>query len=76
MRTLWSKAADLFESQGARVIEVSLPHTSYSIVCYQVLCTSEVASNMARFDGLRYGKMAVLSYFDFKHLNGSHIAEK
>lgn len=55
VRTLWSKAADLFESQGARVIEVSLPHTSYSIVCYHVLCTSEVASNMARFDGLRYG---------------------
>ncbi|KAG8522117.1 Glutamyl-tRNA(Gln) amidotransferase subunit A, mitochondrial, partial [Galemys pyrenaicus] len=55
VRSLWSKAADLFESQGARVIEVSLPHTSYSIVCYHVLCTSEVASNMARFDGLEYG---------------------
>ncbi|XP_065767700.1 glutamyl-tRNA(Gln) amidotransferase subunit A, mitochondrial [Muntiacus reevesi] len=52
---LWSKAANLFESEGAKVIEVSLPHTSYSIVCYHVLCTSEVASNMARFDGLEYG---------------------
>lgn len=37
------------------MIEVSLPHTCYSIVCYHVLCTSEVASNMARFDGLQYG---------------------
>uniref|UniRef100_A0A8C2W531 Glutamyl-tRNA(Gln) amidotransferase subunit A, mitochondrial n=1 Tax=Chinchilla lanigera TaxID=34839 RepID=A0A8C2W531_CHILA len=55
IRSLWSKAADLFESAGAKVIEVSLPHTSYSIVCYHVLCTSEVASNMARFDGLEYG---------------------
>ncbi|XP_006840058.1 PREDICTED: glutamyl-tRNA(Gln) amidotransferase subunit A, mitochondrial [Chrysochloris asiatica] len=55
VQSLWSKAADLFESQGAKVIEVSLPHTSYSIVCYHVLCTSEVASNMARFDGLEYG---------------------
>ncbi|XP_023398935.2 glutamyl-tRNA(Gln) amidotransferase subunit A, mitochondrial isoform X3 [Loxodonta africana] len=55
VQSLWTKAADLFESRGAKVIEVSLPHTSYSIVCYHVLCTSEVASNMARFDGLEYG---------------------
>ncbi|XP_041509662.1 glutamyl-tRNA(Gln) amidotransferase subunit A, mitochondrial isoform X2 [Microtus oregoni] len=55
IRSLWSQAADLFESEGAKVIEVSLPHTCYSIVCYHVLCTSEVASNMARFDGLQYG---------------------
>ena len=38
------------------MVEVSLPHTRYSIVCYHVLCTAEVASNMARFDGLEYGK--------------------
>ncbi|XP_012877899.1 PREDICTED: glutamyl-tRNA(Gln) amidotransferase subunit A, mitochondrial isoform X2 [Dipodomys ordii] len=55
VRSVWSKAADLFESEGAKVIEVSLPHTCYSIVCYHVLCTAEVASNMARFDGLEYG---------------------
>ncbi|CAO2627838.1 Glutamyl-tRNA(Gln) amidotransferase subunit A, mitochondrial [Lemmus lemmus] len=55
IRSLWSQAADLFESEGAKVVEVSLPHTCYSIVCYHVLCTSEVASNMARFDGLQYG---------------------
>lgn len=55
VRSLWSKAADLFDSEGAKVKEVSLPHTCYSIVCYHVLCTSEVASNMARFDGLEYG---------------------
>ena len=55
VQSLWSKAADLFESVRAKVIEASLPHTSYSVVCYHVLCTLEVASNMARFDGLRYG---------------------
>ncbi|KAM4693623.1 glutamyl-tRNA(Gln) amidotransferase subunit A, mitochondrial isoform 2-T2 [Discoglossus pictus] len=53
--SLWSKAADMFEDAGAKVVEVSLPHTPYSIVCYHVLCTAEVASNMARFDGLEYG---------------------
>ena len=51
VQSLWSKAANLFESEGAKVIEISLPHTSHSIV----LCTSEEASNMARFDGLEYG---------------------
>ncbi|KAJ0008754.1 hypothetical protein NQD34_016169 [Periophthalmus magnuspinnatus] len=51
----WSRVADMFERAGARVELVSLPHTQYSIVCYHVLCCTEVASNMARFDGLEYG---------------------
>uniref|UniRef100_A0A673CPF4 Glutamyl-tRNA(Gln) amidotransferase subunit A, mitochondrial n=1 Tax=Sphaeramia orbicularis TaxID=375764 RepID=A0A673CPF4_9TELE len=51
----WSRVADMFERAGARVEQVSLPHTQHSIVCYHVLCCAEVASNMARFDGLEYG---------------------
>ncbi|XP_034163952.2 glutamyl-tRNA(Gln) amidotransferase subunit A, mitochondrial [Pangasianodon hypophthalmus] len=51
----WTRVAAMFERAGARVCEVSLPHTQYSIVCYHVLCCCEVASNMARFDGLQYG---------------------
>uniref|UniRef100_A0A672NKA2 Glutamyl-tRNA(Gln) amidotransferase subunit A, mitochondrial n=1 Tax=Sinocyclocheilus grahami TaxID=75366 RepID=A0A672NKA2_SINGR len=51
----WSRVAAMFEQAGARVQEVSLPHTQHSIVCYHVLCCCEVASNMARFDGLEYG---------------------
>lgn len=51
----WSRIADMFERAGARVEQVSLPHTQHSIVCYHVLCHAEVASNMARFDGLEYG---------------------
>uniref|UniRef100_A0A8V0YH51 Glutamyl-tRNA(Gln) amidotransferase subunit A, mitochondrial n=1 Tax=Gallus gallus TaxID=9031 RepID=A0A8V0YH51_CHICK len=58
---VWSKAADLFKNAGAKVVEVSLPHTHYSIVCYHVLCTAEVASNMARFDGLEYGHRSDMS---------------
>ncbi|KAM9841940.1 glutamyl-tRNA(Gln) amidotransferase subunit A, mitochondrial [Aulostomus maculatus] len=53
--TQWSRVADMFEKSGAQVEQVSLPHTKYSIVCYHVLCYAEVASNMARFDGLEYG---------------------
>lgn len=75
IRSLWSQAADLFEAEGARVIEVCLPHTCYSIVCYHVLCTSEVASNMARFDGLQYGKVAASGCSGYlKHLKDSRAS--
>lgn len=55
MLAQWSHVADMFERAGAWVEQVSLPHTQHSIVCYHVLCCAEVASNMARFDGLEYG---------------------
>ncbi|KAK3097319.1 hypothetical protein FSP39_008595 [Pinctada imbricata] len=54
----WRRAADMFEEAGARVSEVSLPHTQYSISCYSVICATEVASNMARFDGVEFGHRA------------------
>lgn len=53
----WDKAADLLEEAGARVVPVTLPHTQYSIVCYHLLSSCEIASNMARYDGLQYGKL-------------------
>ncbi|XP_030851227.1 glutamyl-tRNA(Gln) amidotransferase subunit A, mitochondrial [Strongylocentrotus purpuratus] len=52
----WSNAANLFENAGAKVSPISLPHTQYSIAVYSVLNTVEVASNMARYDGIEYGK--------------------
>lgn len=60
--TEWRRVADMFEREGARVVQVSLPHTQYSIVCYHILCSVEVASNMARFDGLEYGRTRFPSY--------------
>ncbi len=51
----WSDVADLLESKGAKVVSVSMPHTRYSITCDSVLNPCEVASNMARYDGLEYG---------------------
>ena len=55
----WSEAADLFEKAGAKVSAVSLPHTQYSISVYSVLCAVEVASNMARYDGIEYGELPI-----------------
>jgi len=52
---VWNEAIDLFSSMGATIKAVSLPHTDYSIVCYYILADSDVASNMARYDGIRFG---------------------
>jgi len=43
------------ESKGAKRVEISLPHTRYSIATYYVVAVSEASSNLARFDGVRYG---------------------
>jgi aspartyl-tRNA(Asn)/glutamyl-tRNA(Gln) amidotransferase subunit A len=42
-------------SLGARIVPIRLPHTRYAIACYYVLCTAEASSNLARFDGTRFG---------------------
>lgn len=48
-------AAKEYEKMGATIVDVSLPHTEYGVATYYVLCPSEVSSNMARYDGTRYG---------------------
>ncbi|XP_021936916.1 glutamyl-tRNA(Gln) amidotransferase subunit A, mitochondrial isoform X2 [Zootermopsis nevadensis] len=51
----WSEVADILEKAGAEVVSVSMPHTPSSIACYSVLNQCEVASNMARYDGIEFG---------------------
>ncbi|MBU0459087.1 Asp-tRNA(Asn)/Glu-tRNA(Gln) amidotransferase subunit GatA [Patescibacteria group bacterium] len=49
------EAAKTLEKLGAEIKEVSLPHTKYGVAAYYIICPSEVSSNMARYDGIRYG---------------------
>lgn len=51
----WKEVASLLENAGAIVTEVDMPHTELSIACYSILNQCEVASNMARYDGVQYG---------------------
>lgn len=48
-------AIETYKKLGAEVCEIHLPHSAYTIACYYVICTAEASSNLARFDGVRYG---------------------
>ncbi len=49
---------ELARSLGAEIVDISLPHTSLGISAYYIICPAEVASNMARYDGIRFGEKA------------------
>lgn len=49
------KAIRILQGLGFKIKNVSLPHTEYAMACYYILVPSEVSSNLARFDGIRYG---------------------
>ncbi|MDQ6622790.1 MAG: Asp-tRNA(Asn)/Glu-tRNA(Gln) amidotransferase subunit GatA, partial [Verrucomicrobiota bacterium] len=51
-------AVERLHSLGAEIVEVSLPHTDYTVAVYYVLATAEASANLARFDGVRYGHRA------------------
>ncbi len=52
---LWNRGKEILQKRGAEIIEISLPHTKYAAAVYYVLASAECSSNLARFDGVRYG---------------------
>uniref|UniRef100_A0AC34F4I7 Glutamyl-tRNA(Gln) amidotransferase subunit A, mitochondrial n=1 Tax=Panagrolaimus sp. ES5 TaxID=591445 RepID=A0AC34F4I7_9BILA len=64
----WKTAAELFRSAGCKVIDVELKHTDYSIVCYHILAETDIASNMARFDGVSFGHRSKNNFKSFNDL--------
>ena len=52
---LWQKGVDWLRSAGAEIREVSLPHTKYALPAYYIVAPAEASSNLARYDGMRYG---------------------
>ena len=53
--TLWDRGAQWLKEQGAEIIEISLPHTKYALPAYYIVAPAEASSNLARYDGVRYG---------------------
>lgn len=58
IKKLWEQGAAWLKDAGAEVIDVSLPHTHYALATYYVLAPAEASSNLARYDGVRYGHRA------------------
>ena len=52
---LWANGADWLKAAGAEIVEVSLPHTKYALPAYYIVAPAEASSNLARYDGVRYG---------------------
>ena len=55
IETLWHKGAQWLKEQGAEIVEISLPHTKYALPAYYIVAPAEASSNLARYDGMRYG---------------------
>jgi aspartyl-tRNA(Asn)/glutamyl-tRNA(Gln) amidotransferase subunit A len=58
---LWSDGAERLKAQGAEIVEISLPHTKHALPVYYVIAPAEASSNLARYDGVRYGRRAQIS---------------
>ena len=52
---LWQRGAQWLNDAGAEMVDISLPHTAYALPAYYVVATAEASSNLARYDGVRYG---------------------
>ncbi|MFG1402983.1 Asp-tRNA(Asn)/Glu-tRNA(Gln) amidotransferase subunit GatA [Xanthobacter sediminis] len=52
---LWQQGAKWLEDAGAQVVDISLPHTKYALPAYYIVAPAEASSNLARYDGVRYG---------------------
>ncbi len=55
---LWKKGIGWLEDAGLRAVEISLPHTTHALPVYYILAPAEASSNLARYDGVRYGHRA------------------
>ena len=65
-------AAEKLKALGAQLVEVDVPHAKYSAPCYYIITSAEASSNLARFDGIRYGYQAQ----DAKDLNDQYELDR
>ena len=61
---LWADGVAMMRDAGAEIVDISLPHTKYALPAYYVIAPAEASSNLARYDGVRYGHRARLAAGD------------
>jgi aspartyl-tRNA(Asn)/glutamyl-tRNA(Gln) amidotransferase subunit A len=64
IETLWHRGAEMLKDAGAEIRDISLPHTKYALPTYYVIAPAEASSNLARYDGVRFGHRAKLAQGD------------
>jgi aspartyl-tRNA(Asn)/glutamyl-tRNA(Gln) amidotransferase subunit A len=64
LEALWAQGTEMLQDAGAKVRDISLPHTKYALPAYYVIAPAEASSNLARYDGVRFGHRAQLEAGD------------
>ena len=64
IEALWANGVAMMKDAGAEIVDISLPHTKYALPAYYVIAPAEASSNLARYDGVRYGHRAQLAAGD------------
>ena len=77
VRMLVEEAKETLQKAGCHIVDISLPHTKYCVADYYILTTAEASSNLARFDGIRYGRRAEsITNYELRITNGMRNEEE
>ena len=65
----WDKGIEILKARGAEIVNISLPHTKYALATYYIVAPAEASSNLARYDGLRFGLRVPGEHLDNMYIN-------
>jgi aspartyl-tRNA(Asn)/glutamyl-tRNA(Gln) amidotransferase subunit A len=72
IKALWQQGVEWLKAAGCEIVEISLPHTKYALPAYYIVAPAEASSNLARYDGMRFGHRAE----DFTSLDDLYAASR